>query len=223
MSLAVSQPNGDLLAALSGARTAAPVNEVEAAGQRFLKLLITQLRNQDPLNPLDNAQMTLQLAQMSTVEGINRLNAGLQALLESHRVGQTLQAAALIGRTVLVEGRQLLLGEAGATGGLELAGAAERVRVEVLDADGQTVRRLDLGALPAGVHRFAWDGQNDAGEALPAGRYGFTVSATRAGQPVAVAALALDRVAGVITGGAEIGLDLATLGRHTLTQVRQIN
>ena len=76
---------------------------------RFLKLLVTQMKNQDPLNPLDNAQVTTQLAQISTVNGVERLNATIQAIADSFTAGQSLQAAGMIGREVLVPGSTLQL------------------------------------------------------------------------------------------------------------------
>ena len=74
---------------------------------RFLKLLVTQMKNQDPLNPLDNAQVTTQLAQISTVNGIEKLNATIEAMASSFTSGQSLQAATMIGKDVLVPGSTL--------------------------------------------------------------------------------------------------------------------
>ncbi|MCS6786592.1 MAG: flagellar hook assembly protein FlgD [Thiobacillaceae bacterium] len=204
-----------------GARAAAP-NDMEALGQRFLQLLVAQLKNQDPLNPLDNAQMTLQLAQMSTVEGINRLNAGLDALLDSQRASQALQTAALIGRQVLVAGDRLSLAGGEAIGVVELKATADRVRIEVLDAAGERVRWLELGALPAGVHRFVWDGRDAAGVALPSGDYRYKVIAERGAQAVAATPLSMDRVRSVILAAASVELELEHSGRQGLDTLRQI-
>lgn len=140
--------------------------------QRFLKLLVTQLNNQDPLNPLDNAQLTSQLAQMSTVSGIEKLNGAVQSLLSQSGSGQVLQSAALIGRTVLVPGKELALKDGEATQfGVDLAGAADSVKVSVKNAAGDTVRTFDLGALPPGVKTVDWDGKTDTGTAAPDGAY----------------------------------------------------
>jgi len=120
----------------------------------FLKLLTTQLQNQDPLNPMDNAQMTSQLAQISTVDGITKLNATLQSMFSSVADSQTLQAAALVNRVVLVPGKGLMLHEKKSAGGVELEGPADRVTVNIADANGLPVR-LALTAGEAHDNRLA--------------------------------------------------------------------
>lgn len=216
--------NESILAALNGAADGQGRSAMREVEDRFLKLLVTQLRNQDPMNPMQNAELAMQLAQMSTVEGINKLNAGLETLLTSWRASQTLQAAALIGRQVFVAGERLQLGEDGqAVGGLELTEAASAVTVNIIDASGAVLRRLDLGSLPAGLSRFVWDGKDAAGVSLPPdGVYRFSVSAEREGRPVRATALNLDQVASVITDPAGMALELARSGRLGLEQVRQI-
>lgn len=216
--------NDSLFAALnaaSGGQGRSGMREVE---DRFLKLLVTQLRNQDPMNPMQNAELTMQLAQMSTVEGINKLNAGLEALMGSYRASQTLQAAGLIGHQVFVEGDRLGLSSEGmAIGGIDLPQAADKVRVSVLDDSGAVVRKLDLGNLPAGLSRFVWDGRDDVGAVLPIeGSYRFALNAELDGKAVKATALTLDQVYSVITGGAGMSLELAHSGRLPLEQVRQI-
>jgi flagellar basal-body rod modification protein FlgD len=137
--------------------------------QRFLKLLVTQLNNQDPLNPLDNAQLTSQLAQMSTVSGIEKLNGAVQSLLQS---------AALIGRTVLVPGKEVAVKDGVSEKfGIDLAGAADAVTVSVKNAAGATVRTFDLGALPPGVKMIDWDGKTSTGTAAPDGAYTLSITA----------------------------------------------
>ncbi|MGQ9860521.1 MAG: flagellar hook assembly protein FlgD [Thiobacillaceae bacterium] len=221
---AVQHDNASLFAALNGAAGEQGRSGLKAVEDRFLKLLVTQLRNQDPMNPMENAELTMQLAQMSTVEGINKLNAGLETLMDSYRASQTLQAAGLIGHQVFVAGDRLDLSAEGmAIGGLDLAQAAAKVRVDILDAGGAVVRTLDLGPLPAGLSRFVWDGLDDAGAMLPTGGdYRFVVEAQADGQPVKAVTLTLDQVYGVITEGTGMALELAHRGRLTLDKVRQI-
>lgn len=221
---AVQNDNAGLMVALNGAAGEQDRSGLKAVEDRFLKLLVTQLRNQDPMNPMENAELTMQLAQMSTVEGINKLNAGLETLMGSYRASQTLQAAGLIGHQVFVAGDRLGLSAEGmAIGGLELPQAAAKVRVDILDAGGAVVRKLDLGPLPAGLSRFVWDGLDDAGAMLPTGGdYRFVVEAQADGQAVKAVTLTLDEVYSVITEGAGMSLELAHRGRLTLDQVRQI-
>ncbi len=223
MSVSVVQ-NENLFAAINGTAGEPGRSAMREVEDRFLKLLVTQLRNQDPMNPMQNAELTMQLAQMSTVEGINKLNAGLEALLTSYQASQTLQAAGLIGHQVFVAGDRLGLSAEGmAIGGLALEQAADKVTVSILDAGGAGVRRLDLGHLPAGLSRFVWDGKDDRGAALPPdASYRFRVEAEQAGKPVKATTLMLDQVYSVITGAAGMSLELAHSGRLALDEVRQI-
>lgn len=216
--------NDSLYATLNGAAGGQGRGAMREVEDRFLKLLVTQLRNQDPMNPMQNAELTMQLAQMSTVEGINKLNAGLEALMGSYRASQTLQAAGLIGHQVFIAGDRLALSAEGmAIGGMDLDRSATKVRVSILDASGAVVRKLDLGNLPAGLSRFVWDGRDDSGAALPLdGDYRFALSAELDGKTVKATPLTLDQVYGVITGSAGMSLELAHRGRLSLDEVRQI-
>ncbi|SDN41654.1 flagellar hook assembly protein FlgD [Polaromonas sp. JS666] len=191
--------------------------------QRFLKLLVTQLNNQDPLNPLDNAQLTSQLAQMSTVSGIEKLNGAVQSLLAQSGASQVLQSAALIGRTVLVPGKEAAVkGGVPDKFGIDIAGAADAVKVSVKNAAGEVVRTFDLGALPAGVKMVDWDGKSDTGAALPDGNYSLSVTAKAGKEDVLSLALTYAKVASVaqVYGGAS--LDLGGGRKAGLDEVRQV-
>ncbi|MCX7962308.1 MAG: flagellar hook assembly protein FlgD [Burkholderiales bacterium] len=189
---------------------------------RFLRLLVAQLRNQDPLNPLDNAQVTAQMAQIATVRGIERLNETLGAIAAGAREAQSLQAALLVGREVLVAGDAIALGPEGARAGYELAADADRVVVTILDGAGRAVHRVDLGPQPAGVHALVWDGADDRGVRLADGTYRLAVAAERAGAAVEASALAAVRVAGAGRDAAGVALDLAGVGRRPYSAVKLI-
>jgi flagellar basal-body rod modification protein FlgD len=191
--------------------------------QRFLKLLVTQLNNQDPLNPLDNAQLTSQLAQMSTVSGIEKLNGAVQSLLAQSGSSQVLQSAALIGRTVLVPGKEVAVKDgAPEKFGIDLAGAADSVKVSVKNAAGDTVRSFDLGALPPGVRMIEWDGKTNTGTAAPDGAYTLSVMAKAGTDDVPALGLTYGKVASVaqVYGGAS--LDLGGDRKAGLDEVRQV-
>jgi flagellar basal-body rod modification protein FlgD len=189
---------------------------------RFLTLLTAQLKNQDPLNPLDNAQMTSQMAQISTVDGIERLNATLTALLNADAGSQTLQAATMVGRSVLVPGSSLSLTNGAGLAGVELAGAADSVTATIKDGSGLVVRTLNLGALPAGVQGFAWDGKTDSGAVAANGSYTISVAAKQGQNDVTATALALGTVSGVSRTGQTYTLDVTGLGKVSMNDVKEI-
>jgi len=190
---------------------------------RFLKLLVAQMKNQDPLNPLDNAQVTSQMAQINTVTGINGLNQTVGKLLEQFGALEMLQAAQLTGRSVLVTGRELVLADGAAVAaGVELAQPADRLRVEIRDGAGQVVRTLDLGAAAAGVTRFTWDGRSDAGVPVADGRYSIRVQAHAGASEVGATPLMARAVEGVTREAGVTRLVLAGGLRIPYAEVRQI-
>lgn len=206
----------------SGTSALGPKASGDETEDRFLKLLVAQMRNQDPLNPLDNAQVTAQLAQISTVKGIDKLNASLQKLVDRGESGSTAEAAAMVGRSVLVEGDTLELSESGgARAGFELAAAASSVRVDVVGRNGAVVDSRTLGRLPAGLHTFEWDG--DAGtERAAAGLYTVRVTATDGAAQVAATPLAAVPVRAVTRGADGVSLHLGAFGSRPPDQVRGI-
>ncbi|HWX01678.1 flagellar hook assembly protein FlgD [Collimonas sp.] len=213
----VSGTDNSAAGALAGAASSSSDQE-----QRFLKLLVTQLNNQDPLNPLDNAELTSQLAQMSTVSGIEKLNSTLQSLVDQSGSSQTLQAASLIGRTVLTPGSSINLKDNAATSfGLDMRGAADTVKVTVTDAAGNTVRTIDAGALPQGTKTLSWDGKSDTGVALGNGSYKISVVAASAGKSVAANTLTYSQVASVAQTASGVTLNLGAAGTAALGDVKQ--
>ncbi|MCA3130566.1 MAG: flagellar hook assembly protein FlgD [Betaproteobacteria bacterium] len=213
--------------AATAANTAAPGNADALRlnsgdpQERFLKLLVSQLRNQDPLNPLQNSEVTSQIAQISTVNGIERLNGAVQNMGANMLSAQSLQASSMIGRGVLAEGNRIQLSDGEAVGGFELAGPADKVVVTILDSGGHSVESLDLGRKTSGLSTFAWDGR--PGEAqLADGTYSFKVEALRDnGTKVAVTTLGYGRVQSVSLDNGVI-LNTPTLGALALSSVRQI-
>ena len=222
----------DLMAAVNPRKKAASTDTVQADTDKFLNLLVTQLKNQDPMSPLDNAQLTSQLAQMSTVTGINKLNDTLAALKGSYQQSESMQAANLIKHGVLTPGTKLELNEAASVFGVELGSAADNVKVEIYDEYNKLVETLDLGALPAGVKPLGWDGKivdtdpldtvETAGQAAD-GNYTFKVVATRNGEALKDAnGLAFGMVASVSTGAEGVKLNVPALGTLTMADIKQI-
>lgn len=210
-----------VFAALNGGSTTA-ASTAAAAQDRFMKLLVTQLKNQDPLNPMDNAQMTSQMAQISTVSGIDKLNTTLQALSASMTPNQALQAAGMIGHGVLVPGAGLSLSNGVGLGGFSLAQPADSARVSIYDQAGALVNTMDLGAQQAGIAKWQWDGKDSAGVARPNGNYTFTVTAAQAGNPVTATSLQYGLVSSVTQGTQGVALNVGQLQNIALSQVQQI-
>ena len=216
-----TNPSVALFDALNGAVNKSEDGKIDLQN-RFLTLLTAQIRNQDPLNPLDNSQMTSQLAQISTVDGIERLNATLQALMSNSNESAAVQAAALVGHGVLVPGSGLRLDQGVALGGIELAEPADRVRVSIKDSNGLAVRTLDLGAREAGSHILRWDGKDDGGAQTTDGAYTIAIEAIRGDAKVAATALELGVVSSIVRAGQSISLNVGTLGAFKLDDIRQI-
>jgi flagellar basal-body rod modification protein FlgD len=151
------------------------------AQDRFMKLLITQMKNQDPLSPMDNAQVTSQLAQLSTVTGIDKLNETMASMSASYQAQQTVQASALINHGVLAPGNNVVLADKQAQLGFDLSGTAQNVTVNIKKPSGEVVATLDYGAAGTGTTPLSWDGKDNDGKQLPDGVYKFDVVATTNG------------------------------------------
>lgn len=206
----VQQTSGNASAALASIAGSQSKSGAADSADQFLTLLLTQLRNQDPLNPMDNAQVTSQLAQINTVKGISQLNENFTKLMSSYSDSMNIQSAAMIGKNVLTEGSGLqLAATGGAYAGVELADAASVVDVVIKDSSGKEVARESLGAQKAGVIDFTWDGVGSAGQTLPAGKYTFSVEATNAGKKVTATALEAGTVSAMVKNGTGFQLDIS--------------
>jgi flagellar basal-body rod modification protein FlgD len=211
-------------AAASSAASDAGTTSSSTLGSQnqFLQLLMTQMRNQDPLNPMDNAQVTSQLAQISTVNGIQQLNTTLQSLTSNMMANESLQAAYTIGHDVLVPGNSLQLGTGGANFGVELPQGVDQLSVTINDAAGRALKTLDLGAQSAGDVALNWDGTTTSGSAAAPGSYSFTVKASQGGQAVSATALTVGQVTSVSNGSQGVKLNVTGLGTVGLQDVKQI-
>ncbi|NNF40921.1 MAG: flagellar hook assembly protein FlgD [Woeseiaceae bacterium] len=162
----------------------APPPEKEARdnlGQEdFLTLMISQFRNQDPFEPMDNGDFLGQLAQFSTVNGISSLNSSFEGLSGSMQDNQALQAASLVGHSVLAVSDVAYVDESNPLkGGVELEASAGSVQIDITNPAGELVQRLDLGQQPPGLVRFTWDGLDAEGEPAADGLYQVTARAVR--------------------------------------------
>lgn len=173
-----------------------------AQQDRFLKLLVAQLNNQDPMNPMDNAQITSQMAQINTVSGIQELNATMKSMATQFQSLQMMQGASMIGHDVLLKSNTLSIADGKASGAVELAGDADAVTVQIQTPGGELLKTINLGTQSAGRHSFSWDASAYKGTASPV----FTITATQGKNPVASTALAQDTVTGVSTADGALSL-----------------
>lgn len=208
-------------AAKTTTAAASAVDKTKEAGSedRFLKLLVTQMQNQDPLNPMDNAQVTSQMAQINTVSGIEKLNTTVESLSGQFAQMQALQGASMVGRDVVVPGNIIDITNGVGQGGFDLSGPADNVKVEVLAPSGQVVDTMNLGALGSGMQGFDWPAKgatNDSG-------LRFRVTASNGSVSSTPATLMRDRVNAINTTGNSFNLELQNAGTVPYSSVRALN
>jgi flagellar basal-body rod modification protein FlgD len=227
--LGTSKPTSAGAAPAQGAIKAAQAAQAASATEggantqdRFLKLLVTQMKNQDPLNPMDNAQVTSQMAQLSTVSGIDKVNSTLKALTDSMSAGQSLSATSMIGHGALVPGSTMELSNGKAVAGLDLAQSADSVKVLIKDGANNIVRTMQLGAQKPGVVPLNWDGVDDAGKEAVNGSYTISAEAVSGGKTSPATTLSFGTVAGVAPGASGAKLDVGKLGMFNLADIKQV-
>jgi flagellar basal-body rod modification protein FlgD len=191
-----------------------------------MKLLVAQLEHQNPLSPMDNMQFTQQLAQFTSLEQLQSMNANLSALMQAQTTTNGLQAATLIGKHVQAQASTTHVSKPGQATPFQytLAADSTNVQINVLDQAGKTTRTINAQYQKAGPQTLTWDGKDAAGRPVPAGDYHFQVTATdKAGKPVAVEESLQGIVEGVtydgdrpylIVGGSRVDLS-------TLTNIKQ--
>jgi len=191
----------------------------------------SDLQNQDPTNPMQNNELTTQLAQISTVSGIEKLNTTLGSISGQLDSSQSMQASTLIGHGVMIPGSTILAGSSSTDGtsttsttpfGVELQQSADKVTATITDRNGAVVRTIDIGELKAGVHTFTWDGTMTDGSSAPNGSYNVAISASSGSTQLVAQPLQFAMVQGVIRSSNGNTLDLGTYGTTTLDEVRQI-
>jgi len=223
MSSVLNATSSDASSALLNATNSSKkASDASATENRFLSLLVAQMKNQDPLNPLDNAQVTSQMAQLSTVQGIEKMNSSLSVLSQNLGSNQVAQAAGLIGHGVLVPGNKLSPDSGDNAFGFELQSPVDDVKVSIVDASGKSVRGYDLGSQQVGVSVLAWDGLTDNGTPAAAGQYSFKIDAVQAGKPVEANALHLGMVDSVSQNAQGVQLNLASGSSAGYADVKQI-
>ncbi|MCS4502815.1 Basal-body rod modification protein FlgD [wastewater metagenome] len=200
-------------------------DRTELGQQDFLKLMTTQLQNQDPMNPMENAEFMSQMAQFTSASGIQSLQSSFSDFQSSMTASQSLQAAGLVGRKVTAESDTGHLPQDGELSGtVELDAGVGNLTVSIVDGTGTRVAEMALGAQDAGSVDFSWDGENANGERLPSGDYQVVAETTTTDgvttQPV--------RIAGEVTSVALAGngrtptLTVDGVGDISLSDVRKV-
>ena len=192
----------------------------------FLQLLVTQLKNQNPLDPQDNSAFVAQLAQFSSLEGITTLNSTVSSLAGNYSSSQALQASSLVGRNVIVQTNTVQLDDPskGMTGSVTVPSSIAGGTVSITDSSGTVVRTIDLGSRAAGSASFTWDGKDKDGNLVKTGTYTVKANASINGTATDLATYLPATVNSVTisqTGG-ELMLNLSGKGTVALSKVQTI-
>ncbi|WP_374353766.1 flagellar hook assembly protein FlgD [Chitinimonas sp.] len=213
---------GDAFTGMNKAAKAS--SDAQSTQDRFLKLLITQLKNQDPMNPTDSAQTTSQMAQISTVSGIENLNASMSSMMSTFNAAQSFQAAGLIGHEVMAKGAAMAFdGSKAVAGKVVVPEGGGFATVSIYDKNNLLVRTIDVGSKPAGPQDFSWDGKDKDGKDLPAGKYLASATIKGAdGKTVSADTMTNVQVSSVSLGTGGVKLHLANGGDLAMSDVIQI-
>ena len=209
---------------LGAAAGTAVAQKDDSLGQAdFLRLMTEQLKHQDPLKPMENSAFLGQLAQFSSVQGIQDLNATVNGFSGMMQSDQLLRGTSLIGRDVLVPSAQVALGDEGGAGGVVAAPGPGTVAFQVTDANGQVIREMHVPTAAGGEVAFAWDGNDALGQRMPAGSYGITARySDTSGQGSNVSTYVRAQVQSVSVGSDGLYLDLPGLGTAPLGYVLRV-
>ncbi len=221
----MTTPTGALASALDHYALAGQQTQKKAELDQnaFLKLMMTQLKNQDPTKPMDSSAFLGQIAQFSTVSGIGELQKSFGLLSTALQSNQALQSSTMVGRTVMVERDSAPLAADGLRGAVELPQSTGSLMLGIYSRGGELVKQISLGAQSAGTVPFTWNGLDDAGAALPAGQYVVKAEAQTADGPRAVGTWIAAKVESVSVRANEAPrLNLAGLGAVTLDQIKQV-
>ncbi|MEW6379298.1 MAG: flagellar hook assembly protein FlgD [bacterium] len=166
----------------------------------FLKLLLTQMQHQDPLNPMDNTEFVSQLSQFSQLEQMYNVNQGLETLADSQNSIYNSLLANLLGKTARIDATKVYLKDQSTVNlNYELADSANRVTVKIFDSDGREVRTIEKPSQDSGMQTIEWDGKGDKGKDLPEGTYTVEITAySRQGKTISLTPYLIDEVKEVI-------------------------
>ncbi len=175
----------------------------------FLNLFFTQMKYQNPLQPMDNYQMANQMAQMNTVEALKSMNQTLNNIGTSQTSLNQLLAPGLIGRAVEAKGNRISIIQGKVLDGTYQLSQPGKVLIQIFDTNGNLVREIPVGMKDASKQKVNWDGKDQKGATLPDGTYSFQVTAVDAkGQSVPVTTLRAGIISGVTLEGGKVYFDM---------------
>jgi flagellar basal-body rod modification protein FlgD len=205
-------------------KTQAKAKNNEMGQDTFLKLMITQMNNQNPLEPQSNSEFVAQLAQFSSVEGIDKLNSTLDTMAASFQSSQALQASSLVGRTVKVNSDTAKLDGSGVVAGtIDLPFSTSDLKINIYNEANELVGQELLGPHSGGTVNFAWQGEGSDGEQMPQGKYRFEAVGMYDGQPLQLNTALSANVDSVTVGAnGTIVLNAAGVGPMPVFSVREI-
>jgi len=192
----------------------------------FLRLMVAQVKNQDPLSPSANGEFLSQLAQFSTNDGINNMQASIEKLATSLQSNQALQASALVGRQVMIDGDKMSLGSEGGTkASFNMVAGLSNLKASIYSESGELIKTISIGQPALGNQDVSWDGTNEKNERVAAGKYKIEVSGLYNGKEATVNTTISANVDSVTLGqnGEGLKLNVAGVGSITLDKVKQIS
>lgn len=217
--------NGSGAASNLGLNQPEPVSKSGLGQKDFLRLMVAQVKNQDPMQPQANGEFLSQLAQFSTNDGVTKMQESLQQMASSLQSNQALQASALVGRKVLVGSDHLSLGTEGEVNtAIDIPPGLSNLTASVYSESGELIKTIPLGQPTPGFFQFGWDGMGQNNQRSPAGNYKISVRGTYGGQEVSLKTMTSANVDSVSLGqnGEGLKLNVAGIGSVSLDQVRQI-
>ncbi|MEX2365595.1 MAG: flagellar hook assembly protein FlgD [Pseudohongiellaceae bacterium] len=200
----------------------------------FMKLMLTQMNQQDPFKPMEDGEFLSQMAQFSAVSGLKEIKESFGSLTESLKSNHALQASSMVGRKVMIPGDKAVLPESGELkGAVDLPASTSELKISVYDSTGELMQRIDKGSQSQGIVNFSWDGKRAAGgtdneegvsQRSPAGNYTIKAEMVVDGETQSVEPMVMDNVESVSIGkqGQGITLNLANGGSRSMSDVREI-
>ncbi len=223
--MTTSSVNGSNAAANLGLNQPEPASKNSLGQRDFLRLMVAQIKNQDPMQPQANGEFLSQLAQFSTNDGVTKMQESLQQMATSLQSNQALQASALVGRKVLVNSNQLSLGTEGdVKAAIDMPAGLSNLTASIYSEKGELIKTIPLGQPQPGFFQFGWDGIGQNNERVAAGNYKVSVRGIYGGKEVSLNTMTSANVDSVSLGqnGEGLKLNVAGVGSVPLDQVRQI-